>query len=144
MKNLKMISYDSFTELSHVSFDMGSCISEGKACDLGEIQHLLPEIEGYDYTDNVFLFKTIGSISPHSDHDIGTHSVFFLFDVFNIDYAETDFYFLAEKTFEMRSGDFLIFNHTEEHSVLTNSAWVGMSIILEEINSQDTHKEDII
>ena len=129
--------YTAQVELSSTALELGGNLQEGKMVDLEYVLPYLPELDDYEYTDYVWVFKTIGNIEPHVDEDYGTHSLFILLDKFCLSYLDNNFLFIEKNEYkEMRPFECVIFNHRKNHGVITNSAWLGLSVVLKKKRKQ--------
>ena len=88
--------YTAQGELSSTALELGGNLQEGKMVDLEYVLPYLPELDDYEYTDYVWVFKTIGNIEPHVDEDYGTHSLFILLDKFCLSYLDNNFLFIIK------------------------------------------------
>lgn len=129
--------YTAQGELSSTALELGGNLQDGKMVDLEYVLPYLPELDDYEYTDYVWVFKTIGNIEPHVDEDYGTHSLFILLDKFCLSHLDNNFIFIEKNKYkEMRQFECVIFNHRKNHGVITNSAWLGLSVVLKKKRKQ--------
>jgi hypothetical protein len=86
-----------------------------------------PEADGYERAEYGCLIRISGCVRAHTDTWLGDwdkcprkqRSVFWLLQ------GELQFKVDGAKAIDMRSGDWVLFDHRREHMVLTDEEWLG-------------------
>ena len=127
------ISEDNLYELAKYTHETGGNLdSSYRLARLKDIEKYLPVLKYFEYVDEVFSFKTIGNIEPHTDIDKYEATLFFLTDKVFASYTiDTHCNLIhSEGMVKLSIGSCVIFDHKEEHAIMCNHGWAGLAIPL--------------
>lgn len=127
------ISEDDLYELSKYTHETGRQLDNSSGlARLKDIEKYLPVLEEFDYVDDVFSFKTLGNIEPHTDIDSYDSTLFILTDkIYPSCVSEAHCVFLlTDGWINLSVGSCVLFDHKEYHAIMCNHGWAGLAIPL--------------
>ena len=130
---LTMVTGDNLYELAKYTHETGRTLhNSGGLARLEDIEKYLPVLKDFEYVDDVFSFKTMGNIEPHTDIDEYDSTLFILTDKVFPSYAgDTHCILIHSNGWDnLKEGSCVVFNHKSYHAVMCNHGWAGLAIPL--------------
>lgn len=127
------ISEDAIYELGKYTHETGRIFDNSSGlAQLEDIVKYLPKLEGFVYVDDVFSFKTIGNIEPHTDYDEYDATLFILTDkIYASNITDVHCVLLhSEGYVNLSIGSCVILDHKQEHALMCNHGWAALAIPL--------------
>lgn len=124
------ISEDDLHELSKYTHETGRHLDNSSGlAKLEDIEKYLPVLEDFKYVDDVFSFKTLGNIEPHTDLDKYDATLFILTDkIYPNNMADAHCILIHSAIENLTMGSCVLFDHKEEHAIMCNHGWSGLAI----------------